>query len=405
VTTTPVPGETIRSIETFIRGRLGIVRVRATDGAEGLGQLAPTNVDIAATVLHRHVAPYTLGRDGGDTEGLMQGCLDGEAKFVGSYLARALAGVDTALWDLRGKRERKGVCELAGGEPRAVRVYGSSRTRRGVPEELAQELVREREAHGYSAFKVKIGKRRGRDADQWPGRTPALVASARAALGDGVELLADANSCYRPERAIEVGRLLERHGFRQFEEPCPHNELEWTARVADALDLEVAGGEQDHDLAQFRRMFALRAVDVVQPDVCYVGGFTQALRVGALAAEAGIPCQPHASNRSLVMVFGLHLIAAAALPGAFVECALNPPAWAEGVFDPPIAPVAGHVRVPEGPGWGVDIDPAWLRTATRQASETESRAVGFARAAARAGRKVVRRAGRGPGPPSPQRVR
>ena len=203
-----------------------------------------------------------------------------------------------------------------------MRVYGSYLGRRGQPEDIARTLVRERDAHGYSAFKVKIGRRRGRDMDEWPGRTRAVIQAVREALGDAVELLADANEATGPEQAIEVGRLLERHGFTQFEEPCPHQELEWTARVAEALDIEVAGGEQDHDLAQVRRMLDMRAVDVLQPDVCYAGGFTQALRAAAWPTPRD-SCQPHSANRSLVTVFGLHLLAAAARPGRFTECAVT----------------------------------------------------------------------------------
>ena len=138
--------------------------------------------------------------------------------------------------------------------------------------------MRERDAHGYSAFKVKIGRRRGRDMDEWPGRTRAVIRAVREALGDAVELLADANARLRTgagHRGREAAGAAWLHTVRG---ACPHQELEWTARVAEALDIEVAGGEQDHDLAQVRRMLDMRAVDVLQPDVCYAGGFTQALR-------------------------------------------------------------------------------------------------------------------------------
>ena len=103
----------IHSIETFTREPLGIVRVRSADGAEGMGQMAPFNVDITSSVL-RHVVPHALERDGDDPEDFSTPA-SMASEFLGSYLARALAGVDTALWDLRGKREGKSVCELAGG--------------------------------------------------------------------------------------------------------------------------------------------------------------------------------------------------------------------------------------------------------------------------------------------------
>src|SRR5690242_2646635 len=199
----------IRSIETFATRQVALVRVRTEDGAEGFGQTAPFNADITATVVHRHVARHALGVDAGDIDGIADRCIEGEYKFPGSYVCRALAGVDTALWDLRGKREGKSVCELLGGRVRSVPVYGSSMRRDITPEEEADRLRRLRDTHGFRAFKIRVGSVCGHDEDQWPGRTEALVPAVRRAIGDDVTLLVDGNSCYSPRRAIEVGRMLE----------------------------------------------------------------------------------------------------------------------------------------------------------------------------------------------------
>jgi len=110
----------IKSIETFFKGSITIVRVRTDDGAEGYGQTAPFNADITAQVLHRQVAPRALGADVSDPEVLAEHIIEAEYKFPGSYVSRAVGGVDTALWDLRGKVEKKSVCELLGGKPRRV---------------------------------------------------------------------------------------------------------------------------------------------------------------------------------------------------------------------------------------------------------------------------------------------
>ena len=107
--------------------------------------------------------------------------------------------------------------------------------------------------------------------------------------------------------------MLEDNGVCHFEEPCPYWELEWTAEVAAALDVPVAGGEQDVDLAQWQRMIAMPAVDIVQHDICYVGALTRALRVAAMADEAGLPCVPHSANRSMVTVFTLHMLGVTAV--------------------------------------------------------------------------------------------
>ena len=117
----------------------------------------------------------------------------------------------------------------------------------------------------------------------------ALIPAVRQALGDDVALLADGNSGFTPPRAIEVGRLLEENHFSHFEEPCPYWELAWTAEVAATLDIPVAGGEQDYDLKQWERMLAMQAVDICQPDICYFGGLTRALRVAKMARPPACP--------------------------------------------------------------------------------------------------------------------
>ena len=361
----------IASIETYAQQVVTLVRVRSEDGAEGWGQTAPYSADITAAVLHRHVAPHALGRDEADIPGLCQDVMEREYKYPGSYVCRALAGVETALWDLRARRENRPVCALLGGpeQPEPVPAYASSMRRDITPTDEAARLVRLRDEFGYRAFKIRVGKECGHDTDAWPGRTEELIPTVRDAVGSDCTIHADGNSCYTPGRAIEVGRLLEANGCGHFEEPCPYWELEWTAEVAAALDIPVAGGEQDTDLAQFRRMVRMNAVDIVQPDVCYVGGMERARAASAMAAERGKLCTPHAANRSLVTVFTMHLLAAIPNPGPFMEFSIEPTPWAESLFEPRLEAVEGRVPFPElGPGWGVNIRKEWLERAEMRKS-------------------------------------
>jgi L-alanine-DL-glutamate epimerase-like enolase superfamily enzyme len=353
----------IASLESFGNEHVAVVRVETDDGAEGWGQVAPYNADITTHVLHRQIAPHALGRDPLEIDALVDGIPEREHKFPGSYLHRALAGLDTALWDLRGKLEGKSVWELLGGRSTVLRAYASSMRRDIGPAEEADRLARLRDSDGYDAFKIRIGKEFGHDEDERPGRTEELVPAVRAALGDDAALLVDANSCYTPARAITVGHMLEEHAVCHFEEPCPHWELDWTREVTEALDLDVAGGEQDWDPDIWRRMIESRVVDVVQPDVCYAGGLTRALRVARLAGDAGLPCTPHAANHSLVIVFTLHLMGAIGNPGPYLEFSIEPDAdypWQSGMYEPRPNVSDGVIRAPDGPGWGVELSPAWL---------------------------------------------
>ena len=371
---TPKLGESIledmriKSLETFHWQHITLVRATADSGAEGWGMMAPYNADISAMVFHRQVAPHALGKDPADPGELAERIVEAEYKYPGSYVCRALAGLDTALWDLLAKAKGKSVAEYLGGTPKDLAAYGSSMSREIKPDDEAERLAALRKSHGYGAFKIRIGSVTGHDADQWPGRTEELVRAVRRALGPDVKILVDGNSCYTPDKAIEVGRFLESQGVIHFEEPCPYWELEWTAKVAAALGMDVAGGEQDTDLAQFRRMVAMRAVDIIQPDVCYLGGLARTIRAAKDAHAAGLSCVPHSANRSFVTVFTLHAMCVIPNPGAYVEFSIEADRWADEIFSPALCVRSGRIPFPKGPGWGVTVNPAWLARATRQSS-------------------------------------
>ncbi len=363
-------GLKIKSIETFTQGKnLSIVRIRTNDGAEGYGQVAPYDADITASVMHRKIAPLVLGQDPADLEAFVDRSIEENYKFPWSFVCRGLAGIDTAVWDLLGKREGKTVCELLGGKVRPMAVYGSSMSRTIKPEDEARRLVQLRDSRGFRAFKVRIGKVCGHDQDQWPGRTEALIPAVHRELGDKVLLKADGNSCYTPPKAILVGRTLEDHGFSHFEEPCPYWELEWTAQVAAALRIPVAGGEQDNDLAQWQRMISMHAVDIVQPDICYLGGVTRTLRVAAMAAKAGMKCVPHSANLSMLLVFTLHVMGAIPNAGPHIEFTIENDSWTRNLYQPAPEVNEGKVAIPAGPGWGVTLNSEWLAKARREVSE------------------------------------
>jgi L-alanine-DL-glutamate epimerase-like enolase superfamily enzyme len=364
------PGLAIAKIESWTQGSYGIVKVTTQDGREGMGQLSSYEPDITATVLHRLVANRVLGSDPAMIDGLVDKVIDANMKFPWSFVCRALSGVDTAIWDLYGKIKGRPVCELVGGKTDPFPVYGSSMRRDITPEDEAARMVRLRDSLGFKAFKVRLGVPTGHDGDASAGRTEKLIPMIRKAVGDGVRLLADGNSCFTPPKAIEIGRRMQDNRYFWFEEPCPYWELEWTAEVAAALTVNVSGGEQDNDLAQWRRMIAMNAVDICQPDLCYVGGFTRAWRVAAMAKKAGKLVVPHSSHLSLITLFSLHFMAAIPNAGPFVEFTIEGEGNPGGSFYSPQLEVKdGKVKIPDGPGWGVTINPSWLEKAAYLKSE------------------------------------
>lgn len=354
----------IKSIETFSTESVCFTRITTEDGSQGWGQVAPYFSDITVHVLHRQVAPYALGMDACDIDAILDLVRDREHKFPGSYLRRAMGGVDTALWDWRGKREGKPVCALIGGSPGTFRAYGSSMKRDITPKDEAARLARLREEKGFDAFKFRIGAEVGRDVDEWPGRTEEIIPTMRKAMGDDVALLVDANSCYSPARAIEIGGILQDHGISHFEEPCPYWEFDQTRQVTDALEIDVTGGEQDCMMVNWRDMIDRRIVDIVQPDICYLGGLSRTLRVAKMAEAAGIPVTPHCANLSMVTLFTMHLLRAIPNAGKYLEFSiegLDYYPWQDDLFvEDPFAIVDGKATVTDAPGWGVEVNPDWL---------------------------------------------
>lgn len=363
----------IRKLETFTNEFVGFVRLTAEDGSTGWGQLSTYNADITAAVFHRQIAPWALGRGIMDIEDMVGDIARREHKFNCSYLYRAMSGLDTALWDLRGRLEDKPVVSLLGGEPGRLRAYASSMRRDITPEEEAIRFKRLRDAYGFDAFKFRVGSECGRDRDEWEGRTEAIVPAIRKALGADVALMVDANSCYSPARAVEVGRMLEHNGVEHFEEPCPYWEMEQTREVTTSLSLDVTGGEQDFDMQHWKRMIGMRAVDIIQPDILYLGGMARTLEVARMGAAAGLPCTPHSANLALVTLFTMHLLRAIPNAGKYLEFSIEGPdyyPWQEGLFvENPYAVSDGLVTVTDRPGWGVEIDPDWLARSSYQQSE------------------------------------
>jgi L-alanine-DL-glutamate epimerase-like enolase superfamily enzyme len=366
----------IKSIETFTDEFICFTRVTTEDGSQGWGQVAPYYADITAQVVQRQVAPYVLGMDAYDIDSIVDIVRDREHKFPGSYLRRAMGGIDTALWDLRGKCEDKPVCSMIGGSPGAFRAYASSMKRDITPNDEAERLKRLRDEKGFDAFKFRIGAEVGRNIDEWPGRTEEIIPTMRKAMGDDVALLVDANSCYSPDRAIEVGGILQDHGISHFEEPCPYWEFEQTKEVTEALDIDVTGGEQDCMMANWKKMISDGVVNIIQPDICYLGGINRTLRVAKMAEEAGIPVTPHCANLSMVTLFTMHLLRAIPNVGKYLEFSiegLDYYPWQDKIFvNDPYEISDGKATVTDAPGWGVDINPEWLSKSTYQISELDT---------------------------------
>ncbi len=366
----------IIKLESFANEFVGFSRVTAEDGSTGWGQFSTYHSDITAQVFHRQVAPWTLGRNMSDLEALTVEIPEREHKFPGSYLRRALAGLDTAIWDWRGKQAGKPVAELLGGTAGPLRAYASSMRRDITASDEADRFTALRDKYGFDAFKFRVAAECGHDIDEWPGRTEEIVPTVRKALGDDVSLLVDGNSGFSAPRAIEVGKMLQDNGVEHFEEPCPYWLMEETKKVTQALTLDVTGGEQDCDFQHWKRMIDMRAVDIIQPDILYLGGMHRTMQVAEMGQAAGLPCTPHCANLTMVTLFTMHLLRAMPNAGKYLEFSIEGAdyyPWQQDLFvSCPFGITDGQATVTDAPGWGVEVNPEWLSRSTYLMSELET---------------------------------
>jgi L-alanine-DL-glutamate epimerase-like enolase superfamily enzyme len=286
---------------------------------------------------------------------------------------RAIAGLDTSLWDLKGKLEDRSVTELIGGTAGPLNVYGSSMKRDISASDEADRFKKLFQEKGINAFKFRIGAECGRGLDEWEGRTEDIVKTINKSLDSSVIKLVDANSCYSSSQAIEIGKLLEDNNVTHFEEPCPYWEPEQTKEVTDALTIDVTGGEQDCDIRIWKDMVERKIVNIYQPDVMYLGGLTRTLQVAKIIEEGGYVCTPHAANLSLVTMCTMHLLKAIPNAGPYLELSIEGEdyyPWQQDLFlDNPFKIENGCVTVTDKPGWGIDINPEWLNNSEYQVSD------------------------------------
>ena len=268
-----------------------LIRVLTDEGIEGIGEV-DSSPEVARAVI---TAPRSHSLTGGlrdlligenplEIERLWEEMYRG-AIFLGrrSVAIHALSGIDIALWDIKGKVLGQPVSELIGSPQRdRVRAYASMLMPE-TPAEVREQVAEVREL-GFTAVKLGWGP-----LGQSPANDVALAAAACEAA-DGAAIMIDAGFAYGadPAHAIPVARELHDLGVYWLEEPFQPDEIDAYAQLADAVDLRIAGGEQDATLWSFRDLVERGRIDVVQPDVTRCGGITEILRIIELAETAGI---------------------------------------------------------------------------------------------------------------------
>ena len=324
------------------------LKLRTDDGVEGVayaGYTSPLLTKGLKAVVDA-VAEMAVGRDPHEADATAKRLLEevGEGSPAGLVM-RAVAAIDVALWDIRGKALGMPVWKLLGASSGVVPTYASGFLWRHYDLHALAATAVELVSQGFRAMKFRIGGEATTEAELVRLRT------VREAVGDGVDVMVDVNQGWSVNKAVEVGREMVDYGLFWLEDPTHFQDYAGLAQIAEALETPIAAGEYHYGIEPFRHMLEARSVDIVMVDLMRVGGITQWMEVARMAEAHGLPVVTHLATE----VLG-HALAAAP-NGLYVE---HMP-WTFSLFEEvPQMNAEGRLVMPEAPGLGLVFDEARL---------------------------------------------
>ncbi len=339
-----------------------LVEVICDDGTTGWGEcLGPARANAAIVETY---ANWLIGQNPLETEkiwALLYNALRDQGQR--GLTVTALSGIDIALWDIKGKHFGVPVSTLLGGCFRtSVKAYATGSFKRdGVDrvEDNASEMAGHRDA-GFHACKIKIGFD--------PDEDLRVIKAVREAIGPGMKLMIDANHGYAAVEAVRVGRAAAEYGVDWFEEPVVPEQLGAYRAVRVGQPIPVAGGETWHTRWGMREPIETRSIDIIQPDLCGCGGFSEARKIADFASVHGIRVVPHVWGTAVQIAAALQFVAAM-VPDPARNRPIEPILEFDRTYNPfrqavvtePLEHQAGIVTIPDGPGLGIEIDRAALK--------------------------------------------
>ena len=327
------------------------VKVTTDEGLIGWGESHHGRAHLAvATLVNTTLRELVMGMEATDAVGIWAKVykLQLGSHGMGAAAAMALSGIDTALWDIRGKAAGWPVYKLLGGASRPLVAYaGGIALGYQEPSQLVDEVA-SFVGQGFRAVKLRVG--------DTPARDIARVQAVRAAYPD-VEILTDANTGYTLADARRVLPAFAEARIGWLEEPFPaHDHRSYREAKLAAPTVPLAAGENHYTRFEFHRLIEDGSVTILQPDLCKAGGITETMRIAAMASVYKLPVHCH-STAGLCMAATLHVMSAIDNPGYFeADCALDNPLRDALAVPPYVIAPDGTVRPNEGPGLGVEVD-------------------------------------------------
>ena len=351
----------IESLELLRLNNSFICRVRSKDGAVGVSVSNNDQMISFYPVFVVRLKPFFIGKDARNLEALLEEVYvyQSNYKFQSLALWVPVATIEFAILDMLGRISGKSIGQLVGKIHNPEIAFYQANGERDITEEETLNVIRKQLADSKTqALKFKIGGRMNHP--EYPeGRSDRLIPLARKTFGDDMHLYADSNGSYTTKEAIRIGKLLQEYNFEHYEEPVPFDWYEETKQVTGALTIQVAGGEQESSMHAFRWLIANDALDTVQPDAYYFGGMIRSLKVARMAEAFGKICTPHISG-GLGYLYMMHLVSVLTNAGQYHEFKGN----SKGVrFECKTSSLLidkGVIKVPTGPGSGIEIDPDFI---------------------------------------------
>ena len=351
-----------------------ICRVRSKDGAEGVSIghpfIAKSSWPAFMHNLHQHFA----GKDARDLDQHIFNAHELNIKRQGIPLCVQIAAIEFAILDMLGNIANKPAGQLIGDVRNPeVAIYLGTRLgdlRRSEPE-VSLELVKQDWLETKAkAIKIRAGRgdNLGMNNENAPGRTEKLIRMAREMFGDEMVLMIDGNGTYDVKEAIRIGKILEEYNYYFYEEPIPWNWYEEQKQVEEALDIPMAGGEEEFNMHLFRYLIGNEVFQIVQPDTFYCGGMIRSMQVARMAEAAGLTITPHISGGGLGYVYMLQMVSVCPAASDYHEFKMFHTRDANGTVVPveskaePFESINGVIKVPTGSGLGVTIDPDYIKT-------------------------------------------
>lgn len=363
----------ITSVRTHVVGtawrNLTIVEVVTDEGIRGLGEVRMLNhTDAVLGVLAEAVPRHVTGLDPFDIELLVDRFTRLDYSRPGEIVMSALAAVEIACWDIKGKALGVPVYRLLGGAVRdRIKAYANGwYTVERTPGEFAS-AARAVVDRGYRALKLDpFGAGSGELGHAETARSIELVEAVRDAVGPDVELLIEMHGRFNPRTAIALAALLAPSQPSWLEEPVPPDNIKALAKVSDHIETPVATGERLHTRADFRELFELQAADIIQPDITHSGGLLEAKKLAATAQAHHILLAPHNVGGSISTAANLHL--AASTVNFKIQEYFNDFADSYLKDCTPGLPevVDGYFPLPDRPGLGVDLQPGQIAAHPRR---------------------------------------